>query len=292
MPDSDSKLSVIDTNSGHSRDTTNWILGRMLRDFNDRLDDEMKDEQPRLRSDARDHEKQASTDDGKGKAQAKQKAFEALRITVFEVADNPPTAHGVPTLDWVWFSGFVVIVIQLGIAAIPWAIHGQWNIFLVATAGNVLALVSSSLPQWRDEKWACPKNGGDTTTITEGNGSRSAIVILKKKGAGLKYEVLARGTRVAPATLLTRVASPVLAVLWILLLITVAGMKQDTWCKSPYQQITFHSLPFQIHSAWSAATDNRRFRPTRHWPPRQHPEPHRRGRSPLARRPRHSCQGG
>ncbi|KAH0569264.1 hypothetical protein GP486_000020 [Trichoglossum hirsutum] len=228
MPGSETTLTVIDTNSGHGRDTRNWVLGRLLRDFNNRLDEEMKDEQLHISSEANDNEKLVPADSGKGEGKGGGKPFEGLRVTMFEVEDEPPTPHGVPTLDWVWCSGFAVIVVQLGIAAVPWGINGQWNTFLVTAAGNLLALIGGSLPQWRKEKWACPKKGGDTTTITEGNGSRSAIVILRKKHVGLKFEVLARGTRVAPATLLTRIATPVLAAFWILLLITVAGMKQGT----------------------------------------------------------------
>jgi hypothetical protein len=142
-----------------------------------------EDEQPYISSDAAEEEKQEKLAAKDGKGKAKGKAFEALRVTVFEVEDTPPTAHGVPTLDWVWYSGFVVIIVQLGVAAIPWGINGKWDTFLVTAAGNLFALISGSLPQWREEKWACPKNGGDTTTITEGNGSRGAVVILKKKGA-------------------------------------------------------------------------------------------------------------
>jgi hypothetical protein len=239
MPESETAITVIDNNSGHSRDTRNWVLGRLLRDFNDRIDEEMKYEQPHISSD----QKRASTADGSGNGNGKQKPFEGLRVTVFEVKDEASLEHGVPTRDWVWYSGFAVIVIQLGIAIIPWGVNGQWNIFLVTAAGNLFALIGGSLPQWRREKWACPKRGGDTTTITEGNGSRSAIVILGKKGVGLKFEVLARSTRMAPATLLTRVATPVLAVLWILLLITVAGIKQDTYCKIPRSLIYFGTFP-------------------------------------------------
>ncbi|AEO68450.1 uncharacterized protein THITE_14002, partial [Thermothielavioides terrestris NRRL 8126] len=229
MPESETSFVVIDTNSGHSRVARNWVLGRLLRDFNDRLDEEMKDEQEHISSDSHDKERRAPPELGKGTGEANQKHFEALRVTVFEVDDNPPAPHGVPTLDWVWYSGIVVMVLQLAVAAVPWAVNGAWNIFMVTAAGNLLASVGGSLPQWRREKWACPKAGGDTAAITEGNGSRSAMVILGKKGLGLKLEVLARGTRMAPATRLTRVASTVLATLWVLFLITVAGIKEHTW---------------------------------------------------------------
>lgn len=240
MPESETSFTVIDTNSGHYRVTRNWVMGRLLRDFNDRLDEGMKDEQAHISSDSAGKETGAPLQHEKGTGQASGKHFEALRVTVFEVDDNPPAAHGVPTLDWVWYSGIVVMVVQLAVAAIPWAVNGAWDILMVTAAGNLLALVGGSLPQWRLEKWACPKAGGDTTIVTEGNGSRSAMVILGNKGSGLKFEVLARGTRMAPATRLTRVASTVLATLWVLFLITVAGIKEHTWCRS----ITAGLFPF------------------------------------------------
>lgn len=159
------------------------------------------------------------------------KPWEALRVTVLEVEDNPPTPHGVPKLDWVWFSGFGTIIIQLAISAVPWIIHGNWETCMVTLVGNSLALIGGSLPQWRREKWACPKKGGATVTITQGNGSRHAITILGKRGVGLDLEILARGTRTARASLLTRIATTGLAILWILLLVFAAGMQQDTWCE-------------------------------------------------------------
>jgi hypothetical protein len=234
MPDSESTLLVIDPNSGHSRQTRNWILGCLWRDFNDRLDDVMKDEQPHIPPGDDDNKQQgpqAGARKGKGNRQGQKRLFEGLRVTVFELEDKDPKEHGVPALDWVWFMGIFVIAVQLGIAAIPWGIKGQWDTFLVTAAGNLFAVISGSLPQWRREKWACPKKGGQTVAITEGNGSRSAIVILRKPGVGLDLEILARGTRTAPASPFTRLANSILGVLWILLLITVAAMKQNTWCK-------------------------------------------------------------
>lgn len=65
---------------------------------------------------------------------------------------------------------------------------------MVTVIGNFLALVGSSLPQWNTEKWSCPKEGGATVTITQGNGSRNAITILGKPKIGLDLEILARGT--------------------------------------------------------------------------------------------------
>ncbi|PCG91083.1 Hypothetical protein PENO1_095750 [Penicillium occitanis (nom. inval.)] len=230
MPESETSLMVVDTNSGHGRTTSTWVIGRLFRDFNDRLMESMKDEEPHISSDVSEVQTLGSASEKEEKIVTKRKPFEGLRVTVFEVEENPPTPHGVPTLDWVWYSGCVVIIVQLGIAAVPWVANGRWDTFLVTAAGNLFSLIGGSIPQWRREKWACPKNGSkDHIIITEGNGSRSAMVILGKKDVGLKFEVLARSTRLAPATVSTKLVTSLLAVLWILLLITVAGIVEDTW---------------------------------------------------------------
>lgn len=238
MPDSEATLLVIEPNSCHTRQTKNWILGRLWRDLNDRLDDSLRNEQP--------HETPlvGSRDDqhvprhaGRGKDvmhnEAQGLPFEALRVTFFEYEDGVSfSEQGVPVVDWVWLMGILVVVVQLGIAIIPWAVNGEWDVFLVTAAGNLFAVISGSLPQWRREKWPRSKTGGQTVAITEGNGSRSVIVILKKPGVGLDFEVLARGTRTAPASKFTRLVNIALAVLWILLLITVQAIDQNAWCES------------------------------------------------------------
>ncbi|VZH95082.1 unnamed protein product, partial [Fusarium fujikuroi] len=233
MPDSESMLTVINVNSGHSRLTKNWVLGRLWRDLNDNIDKGLKDEAPHISAEQGDLQEQAaSTYSRKESMQKEKRPFEGLRITVYEVEENTPEkpiTHGIPSLDFVWYMGIAVIVMQLGIAAIPWGIHGQWDTFMITVVGNLLAVGTASLPQWRSEKWAAPKQGGQTVAITEGNGSRSVIVILGKKGVGLHLEVMARGTRTAPAFLSTKIWNSVLALLWVMLLVTVAGMEQNTW---------------------------------------------------------------
>jgi hypothetical protein len=232
MPDTDmADVLVIGAVSGHARSTKSWVLGRLLRDLDNSVDDEMKDEGL--------HHLPPNPINGPGKPEPQitvsspaKKSWEALRLTVFEVEDEPKPDHGVPAVDWVWCSGIVVIFIQLGIAAIPWGLYGDWDILLITAAGTLLALIGGSLPRWREEKWACTRLGGATVTITQGNGSRTAATIIGKRGKGLDLEILSRGTRTAQASLFTRIVSAVLALLWIVLLITVAGMKQHTWCTS------------------------------------------------------------
>jgi hypothetical protein len=245
MPQSDTSIVVIDTYSGHARDSRNWVLGRFIRDYNDRLDADVRDEEPHVPRDVEhaDGHVAGAKDGTELRENAKRQPFHGLCVGVYEVDTDPPAEHGVPTLDWVWYSGLVVMAIQLGIAAVPWAVNGRWNVFLVTAAGNLMAVVGGSLSQWRSEKWACPKEGGGNVAITEGNGSRSAVVILGKRGVGLKFEVLARGTRLAPASPHTQMFTLMLALLWIVLLITVAGMKENRWCMSLFPSWSFFDSP-------------------------------------------------
>ena len=71
MPELETSLTVIDTNSGHGRDTRNWVLGRLLHYFNDRLD--MKVERPHISSDASDKKKQVLADDWKAVGMGKKR---------------------------------------------------------------------------------------------------------------------------------------------------------------------------------------------------------------------------
>ena len=116
MPAPDYAAKVINGESGYKRDNKSWILGRLLRDHETPLDDNI-----------------------------------GISIKVFEAQDNA----GVPQRDFVWWSGVVVIMLQLGIAAIPCRLHQDWAILLLTAGGTLLALITGALPQWRFEKWAC-----------------------------------------------------------------------------------------------------------------------------------------
>ncbi|KAJ5662683.1 hypothetical protein N7462_011609 [Penicillium macrosclerotiorum] len=223
---------VIVAQSGHSRITNSWVLGRLLRDTSDKMDEEMRGEAPHRSTGTWSTWNPSFWRAMFGlepKSELPSKPWEALRIEVYELIDDEEIEHGVPEKDGIWLLGFLVIFIQLIIAMIPWVINNEWGTFLITCYGNILALLTSSLPQWRREKWACPRKGGPTVTITEGNGSRFAMIILSKKGVGLNFEILARGTRTAPASLLTRLATSFFAVNWIILLITAVGLSIDTW---------------------------------------------------------------
>lgn len=244
MPDADvPNTMVIGSKSGHSRFTTSWVLGRLLRDANDRVDKELHNEnahQGTGQAAQANHPRAYSTTS----QPAMGPEWEALRVTVYEFSRRPPLPHGVPSTDLIWWSGFVVILLELVISIIPWIVYDDWAQSLITSSGNVLALIGSSLPQWRAEKWACPHTGGDTVTITEGNGSRHAVLIIGRKGDGLDLEILARGTRTSKSSMFTKVMSVFLAILWICHLIAVAGLEQNTWSTSPLAIINI--LPINL----------------------------------------------
>lgn len=235
MPKSDiADVMMIGVHSGHTRTSTSWVLGRLLRDTNHKLDEMKRNEQPHSAprapsSNAKCLEEKIASSIC---AQSATRPWEALRISIYEVIDRPTCDHGVPTKDYAWYSGFVVILLQLVIAIIPWILDDQWGTFLVTLYGSCLALLQASLPQWRREKWCCPKNGGTDIILTEGNGSRHAVLILGKKGVGLDLQILARGTRTVRVTRCTRLLTALLAANWVFLLVISAGLKNDAWCKS------------------------------------------------------------
>ncbi|KAF7921446.1 hypothetical protein EAE99_007754 [Botrytis elliptica] len=230
MPETDMlNTLVIGADSKHVRTASSWILGRLLRDLDDRYDKEMEGEESHVPPSQSVSARPGFTEKEKGISHQQGKPWEALRISVYQVINQDGHNHGVPHCDWVWYSGFVVILGQLVIAMLPWVLYGQWGTFLITAYGNFLALLSGSLPQWRKEKWSCPRNGGATVTLTQGNGSRHAVVILGEKKAGLDLEILARGTRTSAPSRVTRLAAALLAIQWIGLLITADGLAIDTW---------------------------------------------------------------
>lgn len=223
MPVPDFPCKVINADSGYTRENRSWVLGRMLRDAEEPLTDE------------------------------------ALSVTVYinvEDIDRMLLA-GQPTRGWLGVAWFTVTLVQLGVAAIPFGLYDDWGIFMVTVTGTLLALVTGLLTQWRAEKYACRRRTKKNIVLTTGNGARHAMVILGD-GKGLDLEDLAAGEgprmgrpwetygwfvttgtdKKRRAILfkglpldfwLTRAICLTLAVVWIALLISVAGLKQNAW---------------------------------------------------------------
>ncbi|TEY34834.1 hypothetical protein BOTCAL_0609g00030 [Botryotinia calthae] len=222
-------LKVINLKNGYGRDNKSWLLGRFVKDYNFWMPNDVKDRllHPRVRSDEENgHLMSTGSSICQDPAEANVtlgRSDAALCVAVFKCVDGAKL--GLPTRDWAWWSGIVVSVLQLGLSAIPWCLHGNWGIFVATAAGTLLAYASASLPQWQKEKWSTEARNKDIA-VTQGNGNQHVIVIL---GAdhGLDMEALAAGR--APDLPTTRIYTSALAVLWLVLFVTCCGIQTDTW---------------------------------------------------------------
>ncbi len=201
MPPADFRATVIGAKSGHARNNKSWVIGRLLRDY--------------------EHQSKPHT------MNKESPDWESLRVSVFRTVSGSRAAR--PVHDRVWYSGFVVVLVQLSIAVVPLCLYGEWLVMFVTAWGTILAFSHGALPQWREEKWECPKGGGGTVTITQGNGSRHAMVLLGSQDAP-DLEVLAYCDGNTVCALSTRTGSAIQTALWLALVITVAGLKQGAWC--------------------------------------------------------------
>jgi hypothetical protein len=110
---------------------------------------------------------------------------------------------GLPNRDWAWWSEFFMSILQLGVAAIPWGLHNNWNIFIATAAGTVIAYASASLPQWQIKNWT-PERRMKDIAITQGNSNQHVIVIL---GADHGFDMEAPAAARSPKLGSTRIYS-------------------------------------------------------------------------------------
>ncbi|KAH8084896.1 hypothetical protein BXZ70DRAFT_978755 [Cristinia sonorae] len=195
MPPADCSSILVNAKNGYIKANQSWILGRIVRDHRTPT------------------------------------PHKGLTVTFFRT--SPIAKHtmpGVPHRDWLYWSGVVCILIQLGISIIPGAIHNDWVTLVVTAAGTMLALLGGAQPQWATEKWACRRlkpGGREVVCLTRGNGNKDVIVIVNEGGDKLRLEDLAnlRDSRAR----YTIVYTSILAVLWFVLLLTVAGLQNNAW---------------------------------------------------------------
>ncbi|KAL6228810.1 hypothetical protein BDW75DRAFT_250576 [Aspergillus navahoensis] len=199
LQDGDTPCKIINGRSGYIRENTSWVLGRLMRDFKHWRDRRI------------DHSFLIEKDPA-----APRPSQAGLVVSVYKPSESRP--------------GVFVLAFQLGIAAIPLGLFGDWGILMITGAGIILSLVTGSLPAWTREKWPCRKKAEQGYILTGGNGSQHAIIILGN-GHGLNLEDLAAGQRhlEVDQDLLTRAALFVLALLWILLLITASALTLNPW---------------------------------------------------------------
>ena len=223
LPEPDIAAVLINCNNSYARPNASWVLGRILRDFDYWKGPEVAHEEAARVSEK--HRAEIEKLQGSGQPDLKiRPRGVCLCVAVYEV-DTKKKA-GVPDRDWLWYSGMACAVLQLGISAIPLALWEDWSNMMVTAAGITFAFASGALPQWKAEKWACRTNSKKVTVLTKGNGTTACIVIYGG-GNGLDLEDLAGGRGVGLRH--TRIYTAIMAVLWLMLLISVSGLNENTW---------------------------------------------------------------
>ncbi|CAF9940720.1 hypothetical protein IMSHALPRED_002139 [Imshaugia aleurites] len=241
LPEPDVHSMVINHRSGNTKQNESWVLGRLVRDL----------------------EMHFSTDMSKTK-ESGGKDFHIIKLEAMNIwekrrhwsgKDRPdPPAH-----DLIWWSFFGCVVVQLGLAVAPIFIDhsGNWRILLVTGAGTMLAIIHGSLPQCKEEKYECEmtEEGKDTTYIvTRGNSHQYAFVIRSPPGKRtLNMEHLAVSRRIGGRNVMKYITA-VLAVCWIVLLVAIGGLEQDTWFLLGVGGIgMFHNLWVAGHARTTSA---------------------------------------
>jgi hypothetical protein len=240
LPPPDYPVTVINLKSGYARDNKNWVIGRLLRDGQAFI------------------ERRAPMDD----YGIRISVFEAQKR---RTATNPTRFN----FDRSHIFGLGVMLVQLAIASIPVILNREWGVLFITAGGTALAQIAGSLPQWRAEKLPNRQHSNEIWALTTGNGSKDIMVIFgrgecldleefcvsdtprngkpwekfkefskPRKDNSRKPKIHRTGTELRKSRaalglpygfIVTRVASVLLSILWLLLLINVAAIKDSTW---------------------------------------------------------------
>ncbi|KAI4268628.1 MAG: hypothetical protein L6R38_007785 [Xanthoria sp. 2 TBL-2021] len=215
---------VITAKNGYLRYNASWVIGRILGDYESWMDPAVRMKLEEILEQRRQYMRRNTR---KGTPVPKP-GQTGLCISIYE--PSKPKTAGEPSYDLIYWSGLAVATVQLAVAAIPFAISGDWSILVITVCGTIFAFITGGLPQWKAEKWACRRKSPNGYILTRGNGAQHCILILGNEH-GLNLEDLAVGGQMTyrPSDILTRLCLTAISVLWIGLLIIAAGVKQNTW---------------------------------------------------------------
>jgi hypothetical protein len=233
MPGADCPCQVINGKNGYVRGNNSWVIGRIVRDYEVWMGSAVRDVTQSLINARWEFEKKGAEKDSPGSGAEVPRPRQAGLVVSFWEPSLTIEA-GKPGHDLLHWSGLITSVIQLGIAAIPCGIWGDWSVLLITGGAIILCFSMGSLTQWRVEKWACRRLTGRSKKnfiLTRGNGAQHAIAIISN-GRGLDLEDLATGfdNLDAPSiTLFAQMATISLGILWVVLLITSSAITESAW---------------------------------------------------------------
>lgn len=234
MPPADATCMVINVDSGQSRGNGAWILGRIMRDFEYWMGEKVAEILNDVLTQKWKFDKEQAQKTGKDPNLIQKPGHAGLVVSIWEVDQAELKSLKQPGKDILFWSGVSVSILQLGLAAIPFGLYGNWGVFLITVCAILLCLATGAQHQWRREKWACRQiepGKKRTYIMTRGNGAQHAIAI-QCNGCGLNLEDLATGfdNLDSPSiSLATRIAMVLLGILWVLLLITASALTEQAW---------------------------------------------------------------
>ncbi|KAK8206877.1 hypothetical protein M8818_004712 [Zalaria obscura] len=233
LPDPDCPCTLVNTYTGRVHTNMSWLLGRLLRNH-EYWKQSLIEEAKRKRTDV--VQVQEIVDNVEREKDAE--------LTVYVYTETHRRKRSwKDSHDWVWISGVVVTLLQLGIAAIPVGLYREWEILAITAAGICLAFATgfvngaASRPRKRPTlkqltgrkkkmKEGEEKNEPRTYVLTEGPNA-NLVVMIKSNEKGTDLEEFARVTDEGKNS--TIFESAILLVLWVGLLITITGLKTKTW---------------------------------------------------------------
>ena len=224
MPVVDCPSMVINARSGIQRKNLSWMLGRILRDW-EKHSTCVYNGRPALTvSIFRFSEEKYNSVRKNGQPRPAATDLERNKDKIDgEIRFNPPC----PKMDLMWYTGIFVMVVQWAVAAVAGIVEKDWLIMTITISGTFLSLAGGALPQWKLEKWSCRRLSEPKTVIlTRGNGHRH-VMILHSLGTGPDLEDLA--TARASAHWSTFPLLLILAILWVVILLSVSNLCDDTW---------------------------------------------------------------
>ena len=213
MPSPTRSSTLINARSGYRRTNQSWVLDRILR----------------------------------GVESSHESMSAALCVSVYRANSN----RQLSSADWLWWSGLLTMLAQFILGVIPLALGKDWTTFLVTMMGTGLALMTGSSTQWQREKWGARiDKGASTYCLTRGNGFQHAIVIQNTTPGCLNLEDLAM-LRKEGCSRGCKAFVAISACLWVLLLISIAGLQHNTWfllgvgCLGMVQNVCVAAFPRQ-----------------------------------------------
>ncbi|KAI0877248.1 hypothetical protein GGS24DRAFT_488083 [Hypoxylon argillaceum] len=227
MPPADTPCMIINVDNQQSRGNGSWILGRIMRDFEYWMDRPVKDKVTEVKKSKFQYDVDQAKKHGKDPASVEYPAHAGLVVSFWKFDSEKKGQLQRPGRDLLFWSGIVITVLQLGLAAVPFGVYGNWSVFLVTVAGIILCFTTGFWEQWGREKWACRQlpPGKKRTFILH-------AIVIEGDGFGLNLEDLCTGfdnLDEPSIPVSTRFAVIILGILWVALLITSSAITDQSW---------------------------------------------------------------